>query len=270
MTEQVILYSDKHQTILTDLPGFRFLEFSRSDANVAGGETEMEGVDGLIPSEKTYAPFTISLRFLFDGRFDKNLMLRKLRAILHKRSWYYVYCSATPGFKYAVNKATLEEEPLFTNDFTCTITFQCFRGLAQSYGSTLSGFTFSESAWQLEQSLRFEDFKYQFQTNKFQVYNAGDVAVDPRRQPLTITIQAKCLSNFTLMNRTTGESYIFYPELRSIDELKIDGPYTTLNGNVCTRDTNRQLIALETGWNEFEVKNASALSIQFDFEFWYV
>ncbi|MBC6310153.1 phage tail family protein [Listeria sp. FSL L7-1582] len=270
MQKEVILFTPESQTILTDMPGFSFLEFSRSDASMTGGETEMEGIDGLVTSTKNYAPFTIELHFLFDGRFPKELMLRRLRAILHKREWYYVYCSVTPGLKYAVNKATLEYDLVHVDDFTCTITFQVFRGLAQSRGSTLSDFTFSEKLWQLEQGIRLEDISYQFQSNKFQVYNAGDIDVDPRRHAFDISIQAKCFKEFTMINKTTNETYIFYPELRSLDELVIQGPYSLLNGNHCTRDTNRNLITLAPGFNVFEIKNASAVQVGFDFDYWYV
>lgn len=104
----------------------------------------------------------------------------------------------------------------------------------------------------------------------FRIYNAGNVEVHPYEQDLTITIYNAVDSTeyFELKNETNGTKIRLKEGLRN-RRLVFDGANITLGGMQAYRKTDRTFISLEPGWNEFVVKGAQTVTIDFDFPFYY-
>ena len=106
-------------------------------------------------------------------------------------------------------------------------------------------------------------------TTSFTVYNAGNVTVEPESMDLTIQINnATSSGNLTLKNLTTGEEFKL--------NKNISGRHISLNGmNILDgtvnafRDSNRRLISLVPGDNQFEITGATFSEVWFSFKYYY-
>lgn len=111
--------------------------------------------------------------------------------------------------------------------------------------------------------------KFTFNANSFSVVNYGNVPINPRWMPLTITLRGTFGSNVTITNQTTGDTFTFSGPLTASDTLVISGINYLKNGSVITGQTNKKLITLKKGENQFSVTGGSVSSISFDFPFYF-
>ncbi|PEP89093.1 hypothetical protein CN585_28780 [Bacillus toyonensis] len=115
-----------------------------------------------------------------------------------------------------------------------------------------------------------EGRKYLHNTTSFLIYNAGDTQVDPRHMPLRITFTGAS-ENLKIKNKTTKEEWIYTGTTTDTDIIVIDQVRSTKNSLSIVRDTNKELITLNSGFNDFEITGATgAFSISFDFRFYYL
>src|SRR5699024_11165410 len=108
--------------------------------------------------------------------------------------------------------------------------------------------------------------------SRFNIYNAGDITVDPRKvyQELLITIQALADNYIEIKNKTTDETYRYNGKMAANDTLRIDGIRSTKNNLSVFRNTNKRLISLRPGVNEIEILGANKVNnVSFDFRFYY-
>lgn len=111
---------------------------------------------------------------------------------------------------------------------------------------------------------------YRFKENTFSVWNDGDITVDPRVFPLIIEFRGTS-NNLTIRNLTTGDEWKYNGSTIENDIVTLDGIRSFKNGFSIFRDTNRKLISLKNGQNQFEVVGAtSPFEISFDFRFYYI
>lgn len=114
------------------------------------------------------------------------------------------------------------------------------------------------------------EIKYKHTTPAFEILNDGDVAINPRALPLVITFKGAS-TNVKLTNLTTGDVWQFTGTTTVSDTVKLDGIRATKNGLSIFRNTNRKLITLAPGWNDFEITGASgSFEITFDFRYYTV
>ncbi|MDI6680179.1 phage tail family protein [Bacillus wiedmannii] len=113
------------------------------------------------------------------------------------------------------------------------------------------------------------DLKYIHSTSKFKILNAGNVKINPRYIPLTIKYKGVS-NNLSIKNLTTGDVWSYTKTTTENDTLLLAGIRSTKNSLSIVRETNRKLITLVPGWNEFELVGATGVfEIQFDFNFYY-
>lgn len=112
---------------------------------------------------------------------------------------------------------------------------------------------------------------YEYSTNSFSIFNAGDVVIDPReRGDMEITFTGAS-TNLTISNLTTGDTWVYTGTTDVDDVIRITGIRATKNSLSIFRDTNRALITLARGWNQFSIIGATgALNIKFNFRFLYL
>ncbi|ECK8256617.1 phage tail family protein [Listeria innocua] len=149
-------------------------------------------------------------------------------------------------------------------------TFVCAQGLSESVGSTLDGFKFSNRKWSIGQNIpSSETAEYVFDTNKFKVYNASDIAINPERYPFIIRYKGAS-EGLRINNKTTGQVWSYKGITTRTDELEINQVYSLLNGAGIYGDTEKSTIGLAPGWNEIEIMGSTGpLEISFDFRFYY-
>ena len=109
----------------------------------------------------------------------------------------------------------------------------------------------------------------QSKTNKFTVYNAGNVTVEPESAQLYIRMNyVTSDGNFKLINKTTGETFEYHRTINR-KHIVLNGMIMTEGGVNRFRDTNRKFISLAPGDNEFEITGATFNQMYFEFKFLY-
>lgn len=107
-------------------------------------------------------------------------------------------------------------------------------------------------------------------TTTFKIYNAGDEKIDPRSKPLVIEFRGTS-TNLSIKNLTTLDTWSYTGTTLKTDFLKIAGVRSLKNGLSIFKDTNRKLITLQPGWNEFELTGTQGFfRITFQFRFNYL
>jgi len=88
--------------------------------------------------------------------------------------------------------------------------------------------------------------------------------------PLKITFTGAS-SNLTITNQTTGDMWQYTGTTQAGDTITLDGVRSLKNGASIFGQTNRKLITLKSGWNDFAITGATgAFEISFDFRFYYL
>lgn len=215
----------------------------------------------------------IRVEFLYDtfDIYDFYLLREELNAIFMRAEPFYIIFKKEPYKRWLVKTASQFEVPPNPHMQSFVVEFVTLNAYAENVYST-SQYTSKEwdvglYAWnnQIEWE---DDYSYNFTEKTFSLYNGGTVKVDPRSSNLKITIKASG-SNLRIRNTTTNEVYEFNSSLSSTDSLVIDGVRTFKNNVSSFRNTNKKLISLNPGMNDFIVEVGTLEYINFDFRFLY-
>ncbi|WP_107839454.1 phage tail domain-containing protein [Metasolibacillus meyeri] len=112
--------------------------------------------------------------------------------------------------------------------------------------------------------------QFSFSTNNFNLKNYGNVKIDPRYMPLKITLKGNFASFVQITNVATGDVFRLNGSLAPSDTLVLDGVSYLKNGQHVTGQTNKKLISLKKGNNQFTITGGTVSSISFDFPFYYL
>jgi hypothetical protein len=203
--------------------------------------------------------------------YDDYALLRdEVFRILRTDEVFYLTESRNPGKRWLVKietPFTVDQQGLygfFDVEFTADNPF------AESIGTTLDPLTFDTDLWQIGQGIIEDGLEYTHTTSTFRIYNLGDTTVNPRQHPLVITYTGAS-TNLKIKNVTTGEEWAYTGTSASGNNIKLDGVRSTKNGLSIFRDTNRKVISLVPGWNDFAITGASgSFTVSFDFRFYYL
>lgn len=206
-----------------------------------------------------------------DG-IDLDLFRDELFEIFHPLEEFYIVRDLQPGKRMKVRVSeSFNMEYITPEDGTFTIVFEMLDAFFESIGTTLTPFEWDADKWQWGMGIPYNDgHKYEHTTSTFKIYNFGNIKINPRSMDLLITIKATTSSYIELINKTTGETFRYNGTLTANDTLRLDGIRTTKNSLSAFRDTNKKLITLVPGVNDFEVKGATVERISFDFRFYYL
>ena len=142
---------------------------------------------------------------------------------------------------------------------------------AESVGSLLDPFTFEAELWDFATNIPFDDFSYVHTTRQFEIWNLGDVVVDPRNSPKLEIRYTGASNGLAIENRTTGEVWRHLRTTSAGQTLLIDGVETRLNGLPETPRTNRAPISLAPGKNDIRITGTSgSFEVAFDFRYLFV
>ena len=229
-------------------------------------------MDGSRLLSTSYSTRELKMEIFFEGidEGDAELAYDALQRFLISREPYWICFANWPQRMYYV-KAKLAA-PTFAGDrhWTCEVTFTDLIGLSRSVGTTqdpVMGFGNNYNAAP----------QYMFNSNSFTVVNHSDVMIDPERRghPFKLTLQGSSSGNMKIANKTTGDVFT-----RNLTYTKdgttafngtyvIDGVRPTLNGKSDDYYTNKGVITLQIGKNDFQIDNFSG-TVTFDYPDWWL
>ena len=98
---------------------------------------------------------------------------------------------------------------------------------------------------------------YRFNKPSFHVKNEGTYRIDMRQQEETeISFTGTYQQNLTIRNKTTGEEWRHNASNITGETVLLKGVRSTIQGSSIFAQTNKKLLTLVPGWNEFEIEGA--------------
>jgi hypothetical protein len=257
--------------IETEEYGIKLLKHSISSPSPRVITEEIDNRDGYIEMGVTFDGRKIRASFFMQAvdRQDFPLLRNEVFRIFSTKELFYFH---EPGQKrrWLVRSNGFEIEKYPPRIGTFEIEFSSPSPYVESVGTTLDPFTFDSELWQIGQGLEADDLQYVHNTSSFRIFNAGDIAIDPRVLPLKITFTGAS-TNLTITNETTGDTWQYTGTTVDGDVIELDGIRSLKNGLSIFGNTNRQLITIVPGWNDFTITGASgSFTISFDFRFYYI
>jgi hypothetical protein len=218
----------------------------------------MDGKDGFIDIETTFDGRSLRAFFLMKtNSVEEYLQLKKIvHSFFDGKTFFYIVREYS-GQRWKVrtaNKYSIERINPSTGMFEVELISQS--PYAESYLNTLNPLKM--------------DGNYTFNTSTFTVWNDGDILIDPRVFPLVINFKGVS-NNLKIRNKTTGDEWEYTGSTVVNDNLILDGIRSLKNGVSVFGNSNRKLITLEVGSNEFEIVGATQpFEITFDFRYQYI
>src|SRR5699024_7312612 len=132
------------------------------------------------------------------------------------------------------------------------VNFIALKGRAESIGTSTMSSTFEHLQ---DMPVTYTDYE-DIYAIKFKVYNPG-VTIDPRNINHFLKITYKGNSeNLRIRNLTTGDEWAYNGTTNTSDVIVLEGIRSTKNGLSIFRQTNKRLLTIAPGWNEFEIVGA--------------
>lgn len=233
-------------------------------------------MDGSRLLSTSYSTRELKMEILFEGsdESDAELAYDALQRFLISRDPYWICFANWPQRMYYV-KAKLAA-PVFSNDrqWTCEVTLTDLIGLSRSVGTT------QDPVLGFGNNLNAEP-QYTFTSNVFSIINHSDVMIDPERRghPFKLTLQGQSSGNMKITNKTTGDVFTRKGVQGNDGSLLkgsdfngtyvIDGVRPMLNGNPDDMYTDRGVIRLQIGENDFQIDNFNG-TVTFDYPDWWL
>jgi phage-related protein len=232
---------------------------------------KIEGRSGYIDLGTEYDGRKIQARvtMIAVDNIDFPLLRDEVFRIFDSREPFYLLPYESPGKRILVkyDSPYLMARKANTGEFQ--LTFSSAGAYFESIGTTLDPFTFDSEMWQTGQGLTLDETMYTHSNSTFQIYNAADgVTIDPRNIPLLITFKGAS-TNLQIKNLTTGDTWSYTGTTTASDTIKLDGIRSLKNNASIFGYTNRKLITLAPGYNDFELTGTSgSFTVSFDFRFY--
>lgn len=203
---------------------------------------------------------TITVEFMYKSQTLENyyVIRDKINALFCRDDSYYIIFKREPHKRYKIRLASQFEVPPKKWAGQFTIEFITADRYAESVKTTSNITNWNEAPVQ-----------YTFNTSTFNVKNFGSVKVDPRESFFEITLKGTFENGVTITNTTTGDIYKYNAKLIASDELKLTGVKTLKNNVSDFKNTNKKLITLNVGDNNFTVTGGTVTSIKFNFKYLY-
>jgi phage-related protein len=243
--------------------GIECLSFEKDSVTTQNIYEQLEGRHGFIPLGTTFGGR--SLRASFFVKNVDHLSYQKLKNEIFRlfavESEITIIDSRQPETQWKVKVAnTFGIENINFRAGQFTVEFLSSSPFSESVESTLNMVIAQMSGSKTQ--------KYKHATSSFEIFNDGDAAIDPRSYPFLIQFKGAS-TNLQIKNLTIGDTWSYTGTSTASDTIKLDGIRSTKNNLSIFRDTNRKLITLAPGWNEFQIVGASgSYEISFDFRFY--
>lgn len=245
--------------------GFRTVDFVVSSPSFSYDEKAVNSVTGIVPTETTRQPREISVTFsvMADDWIDFAMLRQKIFDVVSNNPIYLIEERKQGEMWECRVKDPYVLRQL--NTFSVfTIDFICYAGVSMSVGTTVEDDTFDAlSYYNLPTTI--DDYK-DIKKVAFRIYNPG-LAIDPRnRNTFFKIVYEGASSRFGITNLTTGDVFEYEGDTGENDTLTLDGINSFKNDTSIFLDTNKQLISLAHGWNEFVLHGVPWATELTDFE----
>jgi hypothetical protein len=234
---------------------------------------DVDGADGLLDGGTRRKERKMSAEITIEAvdHYDYDLLKDEIYRLFDSKESFYIVCDVQPGKRYEVkcdSPFSIARIAYELGEFS--ISLVAYRPFAESIGTTLDMFTFDSEFWQIGQGLIAEDVQYIHKTASFRIFNASDIEIDPRKLPLVIRVKG-ATNNLTITNRTTGDVFKLNIPTTVSDTIELNRVRVLKSGNTVFSSTNRKVIKIAPGWNDFIVSGITgAFQIEFDFRFYYL
>lgn len=233
---------------------------------------KIDGRHGSLLLETTLQERKIKASFTIEAvdAIDFDLFRDELFKIFNPLKKFYIIRDLQPRKRMEVSVSSeFDIDYLTLEDGEFSVDFVINSVFLESIGTTLDPLVTTYDRWQVGQGLIGEDTKYIHSTNSFRIYNSGDVPVDPCVVPLNIKFKGTS-NSLSIINETTGDVWKYNGITNVSDTIELKGIRSLKNGLSIFKDTNKKLISIDSGWNDFRITGAtSPFEISFDFRFYY-
>lgn len=257
-----------------DEAGIITLDFAPLAPEPETTTVEIPGVDGHLDLGTKYRGRTLRARIGISAPdiYDYALLRNEIFRIFDSKESFDLIDKKEPKKKWINCKYTspfsLNRPSPKYGEFE--IEFRSTSAYSHSRGSLLDPFTFESELWQFGMNIPLEDFSYVHNTRTFSIWNLGDKEVNPRHDMLQIFYRGAS-NNLRITNTTTGDTWQYFGTSQHGDTITLDGVFSRKNGVSIFGQTNRKLIRLAPGKNNFALSGAiDPFEISFDFQFLYL
>lgn len=253
--------------------GVKLTSFRKSPLSGENLTEKVQGRHGLINKGTQYDGRKLKASFFMseDSPILFQMQIDEIHELFSTETEMTLIESRQPGKKWDVKvDGDFEIEWIGGRNGRFDVNFIASLPYAQSIGTTLEPFTFNSDLWQIGMGLPSnEELIYTFDTNRFRVFNAGNVVIDPQNMPFDIRFKGDS-NNLTIKNIRTGQTFK-YSGSSAYGDVILLKRCRHLKNNVSIYDkTTHDVITLLPGWNDFIVSGTSgSFEIAFDFRFYY-
>jgi hypothetical protein len=232
---------------------------------------EIENRDGLIDLGVNYKSRTLKFNgtIIANDHMDFHLLRNDIYNLFDSRSPFYLTSSYEPGKRFYVKTQSIKIEQKAGRFGLLEVELISPSPYAESIGTTTDPKTFDAQVWQTGGGVTLDETHYTHTTQAFSIYNATDgVTIDPRIMPLVISYTGNS-TNLAIKNNTNGTEWNWQGATVGGDQIKLDGVRALKNGLSIFGASNRKLITLSPGQNDFTLVGASSpFTISFAFRFY--
>lgn len=199
---------------------------------------EVDGIGGMMVVDRLLQPRNLSAEFItMADNYRDSLRLRdNLYRLLGNGKQFFIAESEISNKRWRVyfDEWTPERQDVKVHTFEASLI--CENG-------------FSESLNQIRKTHTATSFRFN---------NEGDITIDPRIHSETqIQFQGESY-NLTILNTTTGEQWSWTGSTTATDNIVLSGVRSLKNGTSIFGQTNKKLLTMVPGWNNFVVVGASS------------
>lgn len=275
-------------------------DFNVGSIPITGIYGDVEGRPGTIDYGADYGQRLIKVPFYIkvNDSGDFPLLRDKLYGLLTSRESYFIsekrynnsgVCGERDnsllvgGKRYLVRlTGNIEIDQQFEYGFGEMVFETVGSPFAESIGTSMNlnngGLRTTSEIWGMGMGLSDnpESLKYSFSgTKSVRVFNPGTASIEPYSQYLKINIKSTTYSagnadrGFEIKNTTNGTKMTLTQKLNVSNNILIDGIKVTRNGSSIIRNTKRNYITIDPGWNTITFSNLNTVNVDFDLRFYY-
>ncbi|MGN7311451.1 phage tail family protein [Alkalicoccobacillus gibsonii] len=272
----------KHYFIIETLDGTTYdsrdygIKIIDIDVPSVEWEAETDDVPGRpgvieLGSKATRGAITIEFDFLARDLVDYPLVRNAIYRLFSRKELFYLTESREPGKRFKVRSQGFSPRQRYTKGRT-VISFNVPDVFAESRLTSTQAWNVNSDKIQFGLGIPGDrDLTWRFTTTTFEVFNPGDIEVDPNYMPLEIRFRG--VSNgLVIRNDTTGAIFRYSGTTNTSDIIRLEkGCRPTKNRLTILDETNfPAYLTLVPGVNKFTVQNTTGgIEVIFDTPFYY-
>ena len=239
----------------------------------------VNGIPGNVNYGFDYKDREVTLNFWlrhYHGEHDQKLLKSELYAMLDSQPYFYVSDDRLPTrvLKLAVDEPYLPERINGSNISTLEIKCQIiglpfWRTKYTTQDIDIYGYNAIVDKFGLADGIQIDYLNYTFTEPQFDIWNGGNIEIDPRNMPLKITIEnVNSDGDFSVESFTNGSQFVFKKPITN-QTVTLDGTKVLIGVNNRLRDSNRKFVSLNNFRNTLRIKNGTFSKVKVDFPFFY-